>query len=286
MQLSSSEANTLHGAIPALPKHHWALRHLPPFPEAATRLLRLLNNPHAGFSEFAKVIESDPSFAWEVLKAANSPLLGVAGEVGDIRHAVALMGVERVKGLVMMIALSREFRHAFREPKLVDCFKHCLAVAHLSASFSSQYGTDPGVAYTTGLLHDVGRIALMTAFPRKYAALIEESMSRKVDIRELERQFFEIDHCTAGATMMLVWKLPSELVEVCLRHHETLPEDERSLLANITFANQVAHAAGFQPVYEDGPAGLDRNADASAPCPLPQSRETLHEVINAYCMTL
>ncbi len=285
MQPSSSESGISHYPVPTLPKHHWALRHLPPFPAAATRLLRLLNNPHAGYPEFAEVIESDPAFAWEVLKAANSPLLGVSGEVGDIRHAVTLVGVERVKGLVMMIALSREFRHAFREPRLVDCWKHCLAAAHLSAAFSPRYKTDPGVAYTAGLLHDVGRIALMTAFPRKYTALIEESVSDRVDIRELERQFFEIDHCTAGASMMLTWKLPPNLIEVCLRHHEPVPADEPGLLANVAAANQAAHLAGFQPVYEAGEE--DREIpEAFAPPQVFLAPEALHRTIDAYCLTL
>lgn len=284
--MKASEAAIEAQPAHPLPRHHWALRHLPAFPAAATRLLHLLNDSNASYSEFAEVIESDPSFTWEVLKAANSPLFGLPFEVEDIRHAVAIVGVERVKGLVLVIALSREFRHAFREPRLVDCWKHCLATAHLSADLSARYNTDPGLAYTAGLLHDLGRIALMTAFPRKYVALIEESISRQVDIRELERQFFEIDHCTAGATMMLVWQLPASLMNVCLRHHDPMPAGERSLLANVVAANRVAHIIGFQPVYQvEDPAGTEA-ASTGIPAQILGSVDLLHKTIDAYCRTL
>ncbi len=281
MKAKETEIEAQPHAIPHLPKHHWALRHLPAFPAAATRLLRLLNDSNASYSEFAEVIESDPSFTWEVLKAANSPLFGLPFEVDDIQHAVAIVGVERVKGLVMAIALSQEFRHAFREPKLVNCWKHCLATAHLSADLSIHYDIDSGLAYTAGLLHDLGRIALMTAFPSKYVALIEESASRQMDIRELELQFFEIDHCTAGATMMLVWQLPASLMDVCLRHHRSVPAGERSLLANVVAGNHLAHRAGFQPVFEVESSEYRAPGPADAPLQSDQAVQLLHKKIDA-----
>ena len=126
----------------------------------------------------------------------------------------------------------------------------------------------------------------MTAFPRKYVALIEESFERQVDIRTLERQFFEIDHCTAGATMMLRWQLPETLMNVCLRHHDPAPAQERGLLANIMAANRTAHLAGFQPVFE-----LEVAETASAPLAEAQAAalsaaNELHARINAYCQSL
>ncbi|MCC6263998.1 MAG: HDOD domain-containing protein [Bryobacterales bacterium] len=284
MKASELETGATRTAIAGLPRRHWALRHLPAFPAVASRLLQLLNDPNASYSEFAEVIESDPSFSWEVLKAANSSMLGLPFEVEDIRHAVSIVGVERVKGLVLAIALSREFRHAFREPRLVDCWKHCLATAHLSADLSIHYNTDSGLAYTAGLLHDVGRIALMSAFPRKYTALIEESFDRQVDMRILESQFFEIDHCAAGAAMMLVWQLPANLREVCLRHHEPFPEEERSLLANVAAANRVAHLAGFQPVFEVGGEAPAQASLAGVPPQIFASAEALRKRVDAYCL--
>lgn len=286
MKAKETEIEAQPHAIPHLPKHHWALRHLPAFPAVATRLLRLLNDSNASYSEFAEVIEGDPSFAWELLKAANSPLFGLPFEVVDIQYAVAIVGVERVKGLVMAIAMSQQFRHAFRERKLVSCWKHCLAAAHFCANLSFHYDVDSGLAYTAGLLHDLGRIALMTAFPGKYAALIEESASRQVDIRELELQFFEIDHCTAGATMMLVWQLPANLMDVCLRHHRSVPAGERSLLANVVAANHLAHRAGFQPVFEVESSEYRSPGPADAPLQSDQAVQLLHKKIDAYCMSL
>lgn len=286
MGLTTNHSALVKGSIPPLPKHHWALRHLPVFPAAASQLLRLLNDAQASYAEFAEVIERDPSFTWEVLKAANSPLFGLPFEVDDIRHAVAIVGVERVKGLVLVTALSREFRHAFREQKLVDCWKHCLATAHFAAELAPGFRVDPGVAYTAGLLHDLGRIALMTAFPAKYLNLIEAGWERRLEMRELERQFFEIDHCLAGATMMMVWQLPVNLLEIPLRHHSPVAMEDRSLLANVVAANRIAHLAGFQPVYEPEQSVSPALVPGGVPATIFDSVELLRKTIDAYCSGL
>lgn len=286
MSFTKTESAKGRGALPPLPKHHWALRHLPVFPTSASKLLHLLNDAGSSYSEFAEVIERDPSFTWEVLKAANSPLFGLPFEVEDIRHAVAIVGVERVKGMVMVTTLSREFRHAFREPKLVECWKHCLATAQFAAELAPRFGQESGVAYTAGLLHDIGRIALMTAFPRKYLSMIEESWSRRVEMRRLEEQFFEIDHCTAGATMMLVWQLPVSLLEISLRHHGSISLEDRSLLANTVAANRIAHLAGFQPVYEPEEMVSPAMVPGGVPETIFDSVDVLRKTVDAYCSGL
>jgi putative nucleotidyltransferase with HDIG domain len=249
-------------------------------------MLRLLNDDSAGIREFSEVISTDASFAWEVLRAANSPLFSLPYEIDDLFQAVSVIGVERVRGMVFVAALSSGFRHAMREQSLLACWKHSLATAYLAAEMAPGFRVDSGKAYTAGLLHDLGRLALMTAFPAKYAGLIEQSHRDEIEMCVLEEQFFEINHCVAGASIAAAWSLPVSLAEVCLKHHDDPLDSPSALLLTVIAANRMAHLLGFQPVYEF------RNTEAPTELPngvsdhITESTELLHQKIEAYCTGL
>ncbi len=281
-----STVSTPQTEIHALPQHHWALRCLPPLPASAARMLRLLNDNSAGIREFADVISTDASFAWEVLRAANSPLFSLPYEIDDLFHAVSIIGVERVRGMVFVAALSSGFRHAMREQSLLACWKHSLAVAYLAAESAVGFQVDAGKAYTAGLLHDLGRLALMTAFPAKYASLIEQSLREEVEMNVLEEQFFEINHCVAGASIAAAWSLPVSLAEVCLKHHDDPLDNPSPLLQNIVAANRMAHTLGFQPVYEKRLVQPASDLPNGVPNHLEESTALLHQKIDAYCLSV
>ncbi len=249
-------------------------------------MLRLLNDNSAGIREFADVISTDASFAWEVLRAANSPLFSLPYEIDDLFHAVSIIGVERVRGMVFVAALSSGFRHAMREHSLLACWKHSLAVAYLAAETAVGFQVDAGKAYTAGLLHDLGRLALMTAFPAKYASLIEQSHRDEVEMNLLEEQFFEINHCVAGASIAAAWSLPVSLAEVCLKHHDEPLDNPSPLLQNIVAANRMAHILGFQPVYERRAVQPASDLPNGVPNHLQDSAALLHQKIDTYCMSV
>lgn len=272
--------------IHQLPQRHWALRCLPPLSSSATRTLSLLDDPSAGISEFTEVISTDPSFAWEVLRAANSPLFSLPYEIDDLFQATSLIGVERVRGMVFVAALSSGFRHALREKILLDCWKHSLATAYLAAEMSPGFQVDAGKAYTAGLLHDLGRLVLMTAYPAKYADLIEQSHREGVAMCMLEDQFFEINHCVAGASIASSWSLPLSLAEVCLKHHDSFDSTSSPLLQNVIAANRKAHLLGFQPVFEPTVAEPPSELPNWVPNQIEDAAALLHRKIDSFCTTL
>lgn len=244
----------------------------------------MLNDNSAGIREFSEVISTDASFAWEVLRAANSPLFSLPYEVDDLFQAVSIIGVERVRGMVFVAALSSGFRHALREKSLLDCWKHSLATAYLAAETAVGFRVDAGKAYTAGLLHDLGRLALMTAFPAKYAGLIEQSHRDEVEMCLLEDQFFEINHCVAGASIAAAWSLPASLAEVCLKHHDSTIDSPSPLLQNVVAANRMAHLLGFQPVFERRDTQEPTELPNGVPGHLMDATSLLHGKIDAYCV--
>ena len=86
----------------------WALKNLPPFRPVAVKLLRLTSREDIPLSSIQTVLRTDVAFSAEVLRLANSALIGSRSQVSSVAHAVGLLGLERLKALSMTIAM-RDF---------------------------------------------------------------------------------------------------------------------------------------------------------------------------------
>ena len=245
MQISSGMT-----PMTTVPKYPWALRNLPPFPPVANRLLALLQNQNVSNMQLADVIRVDATFSFELLRLANSSLFGFAHQIIDIGHAISVVGLERVKAMVMMVALNAQIRSALRYQRLLDCWVHCLACAVVSEQVAYGCGLAPERAYTAGLLHDVGRLGMMTAYPQEYNRLLDVAADENLALIDAELDVFDIDHCMAGAWLVAEWNLPNEVGLVAQTHHETPIAGDRDMGNVIRITNRITNALGFQVLAE------------------------------------
>lgn len=234
----------------SIPKYPWALRHLPPFPPVANRLLMLLQNEEVTTSQLSDVIKLDPTFSFELLRLANSSLFGFSQQVSDIAHAITIVGLERVKALVMMVALNAQIKSALRYQRLLDCWVHCLACAVVTESVAHSCGIPAERAYMAGLLHDVGRLGMMTAYPQEYARLLDVAAEEGLPLIQAEIDVFDIDHCMAGAWLAGEWNLPPEVRFVAQTHHEEPIPHDRELGNILRITNRLTNLVGFSVIPE------------------------------------
>ena len=218
-----------------------ALDRLPPFPPVATRLLGRLGRQDANFRQIADLVGSDAALTAQVLRVANSPLVG-GWNVTSILAAITLMGIDRLSSLVVTLTLCRVIRPVSKLPALRRLFRQNLAVALLCQEEAPRFDLEPEFAYTAGLLHDLGVLALLLAFPRDYAPLLD----RSTGIAELlleERRIFDTDHMDAGALVARNWNLPDAFHPVIGTHHR--PSTQPPLIILVSEAISRAEAAGF-----------------------------------------
>lgn len=232
----------------SVPKYPWALRHLPPFPPVANRLLGLLQDQDVTNTQLANAIKLDATFSFELLRLANSSLFGLSHKISDVSHAIAVVGLERVKAMVMMVALDTQIKSAMRYQRLVDCWIHCVACAVISERVAAGCGLQPEKAYTAGLLHDVGRLGMMTAYPQEYNRLINVAADEGFSLADAEFDVFDIDHCMAGAWLVAEWNLPDEVGAVAQTHHEPPVSGARDLCNVIRITNRMTNLLGFSVV--------------------------------------
>jgi HD-like signal output (HDOD) protein len=75
-------------------------------------------------------------------------------------------------------------------------------------------------AYTAGLLHNLGTLGLMSAYPEEYSRMLDVTQEFGFDLLQTERDLFDIDHCLAGCYLAQDWDFPDELAAAIAVHHE------------------------------------------------------------------
>ena len=154
------------------------IRKLPPLPMVVTKLLQLLQRRDVSLKELSESITSDPGFSVEVLRMANSAMIGAMSEIRSIWQALAMIGLDRVKGLALTVGLHGFMGKNANSPVLRKTWRHTLATAILAEEIADKIYIDPAEAYTAGLLHDIGSIALIASNPQKYTDILDLTINQ------------------------------------------------------------------------------------------------------------
>jgi HD-like signal output (HDOD) protein len=225
------------------------MERLPQFPALATKLLRVLSHDDADVKEIVNLIRSDTALSSELLRIVNSPMYGFSGRVGSIQIAVSLLGFTTIKSFALTVSMRAMFQGALRLDLLRKIWRHSLACALLCEDLSiacSPVRRADDRAYTCGLLHDVGRLALFVEHPNEYGSLL--TGSEHTGILEIERQVFGVDHCELGALLAGHWGLPEEIRLVTSLHHQPVSKSGFELIDLVRVAVLLAEELGFEAV--------------------------------------
>jgi putative nucleotidyltransferase with HDIG domain len=210
------------------------LEELPTLPAVAIRLLEVTAKESSSAKEVVELLESDPALATRLLQLVHRADAGVRGEVATVDRAVLLLGFEAVRAAVLAVSVFQTMAgdgkpgegHFSRE----EFWKHSVAVAccaellaeALTLVWGKDAGVDSSVAFTAGLLHDLGKVALDAALPKSFSRVVEAADLLRGNIADVERTVIGLDHMVVGKRLAERWKLPVELRD-CIWLHGQLP---------------------------------------------------------------
>jgi HD-like signal output (HDOD) protein len=228
------------------PDKHGMLCRVPVFRPVAVKLMQLLGNEEASVLEVSQLLNSDPGFSAEMLTMANSAAHGTSHRINTIERAVVMLGLERTRGLATKAALDGMVRGLGGSPTIQNCWRHSLATALIAKWLAPFYRLHPDLVYTTGLIHDVGRLGLLAAEPNQYSKLLASVDGTNEDMLWVERQAFRVDHCEAGLFLTKTWGLPEEFWLPPSQHHVARNPMMARSVDIIRLACALAHALGYK----------------------------------------
>jgi HD-like signal output (HDOD) protein len=241
---------------------------LSPFPSvAAIKALQLASNGEKGLRELHKLISTDPVFSAELLRAANSPQYAVRASIKSTLQATMVLGYVRLKRLVLTVGLRVSVAKMLEIPVLRACWRHSVACAIVAeelatASFAakSEKGQhlDKDFAFTAGIMHDIGRLALAVMKPQPYADFLNSIATEPCNILAKERELIGADHCQIGRHLVTAWKLPAEFLEITSCHHDDVQNSQFDATAAVRFGCMMADSLGFSVARSDSTPSYDK----------------------------
>ncbi len=232
------------------------VKNLPPVPHAALQLVTLLDQSSVSNTEVVQALRCDNVLTAKLLRACNSPYFGLAEPVASVDQAVFLLGHQQILHIVLTIA----FGSAMVVPlpgyavAASELWRHSLVTATASEIIANDFAdlhAEPPVAFTVGLLHDIGKLVLSQLLTADLQAAIRRLIEQdKLARSEAEKAVLGTDHGEVGALLLQTWHLPEEVVEAVANHHQPTLKPRPRLSVVTHLANCVAHMAGSAPGWD------------------------------------
>lgn len=249
---------------------------LPTLPAIAIRLLQVTAQDDSAAKDVIKLLRGDQSLTAKILSVASSAAFGARGPVTTLEKAVPLIGFSGLRSIVLATSVFGCFSR--RAPAAhagsfdpVEFWKHALAAACAArrlAQLRHDLGVGPEDAFVAGLLHDLGKVALHTVYPKAYDRIAVQANHSQGDIADSERVLLGADHTVAGRRLAERWRLPRDLQEVIWLHHlaaDALPSSvtKPALVGIVQLADTIAREqrigySGNHVFYEMSPRLAER----------------------------
>jgi HD-like signal output (HDOD) protein len=195
------------------------LNRLPAFNQTAVKLLARPFGIEDSLAEIEESFRSDPGLASQLLTAANSAAMGLRSRVGTLRHALAVLGMQRIRSLVATIATS-SYMKQFAVEQVRPIWAHGIATAVIAEQLAGYSDRLCGPAlYTAGLTHDLGRLGLLASDSRRYGSFLQSEYQNRDESEMAEWDQFGVIHTVAGGLITQLWGFPANLCAHAENHH-------------------------------------------------------------------
>jgi len=224
--------------IPKAKEISRAIRDLQPIPQVALKILRMINEDIYEIDALAEEIRKDQVISARALQLCNSAIFSKRKKVESLEHAVVMLGQSLLLKYVILALLNDFFSQCGMGYSLCKggIYHHAISTAIIAEKLAELTGkVSPSLAYTAGLLHDIGKVVLdqyiYAGFPLFYRQLNEE----RKNLIEVEKNILGIDHTEAGGDLAHSWSLPESLVETIRYHHKPENTVQNTELVHIVY---------------------------------------------------
>ncbi|MCD6374694.1 MAG: HDOD domain-containing protein [Caldisericaceae bacterium] len=226
-----------HDVIPELEDIDSVIQKIKPIPQIALKVIRMIHSSEVSMATIGEEIRQDQVLTAKIINLCNSAYFNPKNKIDNIDQAVVMLGERRILLLTFSIFTEYYYKDADNGYSLCKggLFQHALGVAKAAEEIARETKKiEVELAYTAGLLHDIGKIVLDQwvdhFYPMFYRNLYNDQNLSLVDV---ERKVFQIDHTEAGAKLAKLWDLPERLAYTIEFHHQLDKYDAYPYLMHI-----------------------------------------------------
>jgi putative nucleotidyltransferase with HDIG domain len=219
------------------------LEDLPSLPAVVMELLASIDQEDIDISVLAKKVSHDQALTAKTLRLANSSQYGLQVKVTTIQQAITFLGFQTTRNLITAAAITGCFP-AGSCPGFDDraFWRHSIATAACARVLARRMRFNQDYAFTAGLLHDIGRLVLVTRFPQQYAQVLAQQAAQDGYLLDCERAVLGLDHVAAGVALARHWNFSDTMRQAIAHHHDPETAGAGFLATIIHVANAVVHA--------------------------------------------
>lgn len=237
------------------------LKALPALPTVVCELLASFGKEEMDIGHLSRQISWDQALTARLLRVANSSFYGMQSRVASINDAVVLLGFRAVRSMVLAVSVNGVFRAEHCpgfDPQAY--IRHSIATGLAARALALVTGRNPELAFTAGILHDIGELALASCFAEQYAQVLAYREQHDCPLVIAERDVLGIDHAAVGGMLSAIWRFPPSLHSAAADHHSPSGATADSLADITHVADAIAHSLGLSMTADEMVLPLDQTA--------------------------
>ena len=219
------------------------LEDLPSLPAVVMELLSSIDQEDVDISVLAKKVSHDQALTAKTLRLANSSLYGLQVKVTTIQQAITFLGFQTTRNLITAAAVTGCFAEG-QCPGFDDkaFWRHSIATAACAKVLARRMRFNQDYAFTAGLLHDIGRLVLVSSYPALYQQVLTYRDANDCAVLDAERAVLGVDHVVAGVALAEHWNFSDTMKMAIQQHHDPEAPGAGFLATIIHVANAIVHA--------------------------------------------
>lgn len=220
---------------------------LPALPTIYSEINEAIQNPRCSGKDIAAIVSKDPSLSATLLKIVNSAYYGFSEKVESLQFAAMALGTRQVGSLALGITVVNYFKGiSDKRINMQSFWRHSIACAITAQTLAAHVkGVIPERVFIGGLLHDIGRLVLLTAFPDEYNLLLSSSRAPGLFLYQAEPKIFGCTHARFGGMLAETWNFSDGISQLIHHHHDDFKSIPPAEIAIVYFSNWLVNAIGI-----------------------------------------
>jgi putative nucleotidyltransferase with HDIG domain len=240
------------------------IEQIPTLPIVSNQIMTLFSDEDVSLKKVAGLIEKDQALAVKILKIANSAFYGTLSKVSTLDHALVILGIGEVKGILLAFSIYNFFSESTDEGfDRTRFWKHSVICSQVAKYLVRHFNVQKDdTLFLSGLIHDMGKVVFDTYFHEEFLEITDYVSSNHENFSKAEKHLLGITHYQVAAELLKRWKFPDRVIMNVFYHHA--PWHDKNYVTGsiiIYLANIFTKLAGYPCLPSEKKTEISQFAD-------------------------